>query len=181
MQVYLENTDEVLTIPVSVKNLRQGFDVLQENEVVVTKIECGSVNQSFDSKEPVEIYVLHYLALLLEILSGEEEELLEAILDNDVLEIHTVADFINVIFNLDCYKLHEDINSEEEWARQWLIEKGDLEGHFMDEEMLVWLDNYLDLSKIWRNEFGEGSFTESGYLEKIREERVQYIGRKSNN
>ena len=64
MQVYLKNTDEVFTIPVSVEQLRQGFDVLEENEVVVTEIECGCVNQNFDSEEPVEIYVLHYLALL---------------------------------------------------------------------------------------------------------------------
>ncbi len=177
MQVYLKNTDEVLTIPVSVEQLRQGFDVLEENEVVVTEIECGCVNQNFDSEEPVEIYVLHYLALLLEILSSEELELLEAILDSDAVEIHTIADFINVIFNLNCYKPHEDIHSEEEWARQWLIEQGDMEGHFMDEEMLLWLDNYLDLSKVWRNEFGEGSFTESGYLEKVKENRVLYIGK----
>lgn len=145
MQVYLKNTDEVLTIPVSVEQLRQGFDVLEENEVVVTEIECGCVNQNFDSEEPVEI--------------------------------HIIADFINVIFNLNCYKPHEDIHSEEEWARQWLIEQGDMEGHFMDEEMLLWLDNYLDLSKVWRNEFGEGSFTESGYLEKVKENRVLYIGK----
>lgn len=144
MQVYLKNTDEVLTIPVSVEQLRQGFDVLEENEVVVTEIECGCVNQNFDSEEPVEI--------------------------------HTIADFINVIFNLNCYKPHEDIHSEK-WARQWLIEQGDMEGHFMDEEMLLWLDNYLDLSKVWRNEFGEGSFTESGYLEKVKENRVLYIGK----
>ena len=62
-------------------------------------------------------------------------------------------------------------------ARQWLIEQGDMEGHFMDEEMLLWLDNYLDLSKVWRNEFGEGSFTESGYLEKVKENWVLYFGK----
>ena len=175
MQVYLKNTDEVFTIPVSVKRLRQGFDVLGENEVIVTEIECGCVNQKFDSEEPVEIYVLHYLALLLEILNGEEKELLEVILNSDAVEIHTIADFINVIFNLNCYKLLEEIHSEEDWARQWLIEKGDEAGHYLDEEMLSWMDNYLDLSKIWRNEFGEGSFTESGYLEKVKENRILCI------
>ena len=117
---------------------------------------------------------LNYLAAKIEDLCESERKTFEAVMEYDAGGgIRCAADVINVIENLDCYRLYDGAYNERDLGWCLLEEEG-----IYDLDNLGNLRNYIDYEAFGRD-FSletEGSFVGGGFLEVIDSTTTVYDG-----
>lgn len=115
---------EYLKFPTTVEEVqalfsRIGIDGKQYEEYFITDYDSDILGLTDHLGEYESLDELNYLAHLLEEMTPDELEKLEAVMDAGEYT-SSVKDLINLIQNLDCFDFYSDVNSEEELGRMYI-------------------------------------------------------------
>ena len=108
-------------------------------EWFITDYECPIYGVQKMLGEYESLDKLNYLAALIDELSLSDQEKLVAIMEAGCDEVSDIDDLINLTFNLDCYDIMPDINSESDLGYYYAHEAG-----IYSEKDLGPLANYID-------------------------------------
>ncbi|MDO4269739.1 MAG: antirestriction protein ArdA [Eubacteriales bacterium] len=137
---------------------RIGIDGKRYQEYFITNYESDVLGLYDYLGEYESLDELNYLAHLLEELTPDELEKLEAAMDTGEYT-NSVKDLINLTQNLDCYELYGGISSDEELGRMYLL---DFEAIQVPEHLVDYLD-YEGYGRDMRINEG-GHFAPGGYV-----------------
>lgn len=115
---------EYLKFPTTVEEVqalfsRIGIDGKQYEEYFITDYDSDILGLTDHLGEYESLDELNYLAHLLEEMTSDELEKLEAVMDAGEYT-SSVKDLINLTQNLDCFDFYSDVNSEEELGRMYI-------------------------------------------------------------
>lgn len=115
---------EYLKFPTTVEEVqalfsRIGIDEKQYEEYFITDYDSDILGLTDHLGEYESLDELNYLAHLLEEMTPDELEKLEAVMDAGEYT-NSVKDLINLTQNLDCFDFYSDVNSEEELGRMYI-------------------------------------------------------------
>lgn len=137
---------------------RIGIDGKRYQEYFITNYESDVLGLYDYLGEYESLDELNYLAHLLEELTPDELEKLEAAMDTGEYT-SSVKDLINLTQNLDCYELYGGISSDEELGHMYLL---DFEAIQVPEHLVDYLD-YEGYGRDMRINEG-GHFAPGGYV-----------------
>ena len=115
---------------------RIGIDGKQYEEYFITDYDSDILGLTDHLGEYESLDELNYLAHLLEEMTPDELEKLEAVMDAGEYT-SSVKDLINLTQNLDCFDFYSDVNSEEELGRMYIQ---DFEAMQVPEHLIDYID-----------------------------------------
>lgn len=132
---------EYLKFPTTVEEVqalfsRIGIDEKQYEEYFITDYDSDILGLTDHLGEYESLDELNYLAHLLEEMTPDELEKLEAVMDAGEYT-NSVKDLINLTQNLDCFDFYSDVNSEEELGRMYIQ---DFEAIQVPEHLIDYID-----------------------------------------
>ena len=154
---------EYLKFPTTVEEVqalfsRIGIDGKQYEEYFITDYDSDILGLTDHLGEYESLDELNYLAHLLEEMTPDELEKLEAVMDAGEYT-SSVRDLINLTQNLDCFDFYSDVNNEEELGRMYIQ---DFEAMQVPEHLIDYID-YEAYGRDIRINDG-GHFAPGGYV-----------------
>ena len=164
---------EYLKFPTTVEEVqalfsRIGIDGKQYEEYFITDYDSDILGLTDHLGEYESLDELNYLAHLLEEMTPDELEKLEAVMDAGEYT-SSVKDLINLTQNLDCFDFYSDVNSEEELGRMYIQ---DFEAMQVPEHLIDYID-YEAYGRDIRINDG-GHFAPGGYVADNRSNFVEH-------
>lgn len=164
---------EYLKFPTTVEEVqalfsRIGIDGKQYEEYFITDYDSDILGLTDHLGEYESLDELNYLAHLLEEMTPDELEKLEAVMDAGEYT-SSVRDLINLTQNLDCFDFYSDVNSEEELGRMYIQ---DFEAIQVPEHLIDYID-YEAYGRDIRINDG-GHFAPGGYVADNRSNFVEH-------
>ena len=164
---------EYLKFPTTVEEVqalfsRIGIDGKQYEEYFITDYDSDILGLTDHLGEYESLDELNYLAHLLEEMTPDELEKLEAVMDAGEYT-GSVRDLINLTQNLDCFDFYSDVNSEEELGRMYIQ---DFEAMQVPEHLIDYID-YEAYGRDIRINDG-GHFAPGGYVADNRSNFVEH-------
>lgn len=164
---------EYLKFPTTVEEVqalfsRIGIDEKQYEEYFITDYDSDILGLTDHLGEYESLDELNYLAHLLEEMTPDELEKLEAVMDAGEYT-SSVKDLINLTQNLDCFDFYSDVNSEEELGRMYIQ---DFEAMQVPEHLIDYID-YEAYGRDIRINDG-GHFAPGGYVADNRSNFVEH-------
>lgn len=164
---------EYLKFPTTVEEVqalfsRIGIDEKQYEEYFITDYDSDILGLTDHLGEYESLDELNYLAHLLEEMTPDELEKLEAVMDAGEYT-NSVKDLINLTQNLDCFDFYSDVNSEEELGRMYIQ---DFEAIQVPEHLIDYID-YEAYGRDIRINDG-GHFAPGGYVADNRSNFVEH-------
>ena len=164
---------EYLKFPTTVEEVqalfsRIGIDEKQYEEYFITDYDSDILGLTDHLGEYESLDELNYLAHLLEEMTPDELEKLEAVMDAGEYT-SSVKDLINLTQNLDCFDFYSDVNSEEELGRMYIQ---DFEAIQVPEHLIDYID-YEAYGRDIRINDG-GHFAPGGYVADNRSNFVEH-------
>ena len=164
---------EYLKFPTTVEEVqalfsRIGIDEKQYEEYFITDYDSDILGLTDHLGEYESLDELNYLAHLLEEMTPDELEKLEAVMDAGEYT-NSVKDLINLTQNLDCFDFYSDVNSEEELGRMYIQ---DFEAMQVPEHLIDYID-YEAYGRDIRINDG-GHFAPGGYVADNRSNFVEH-------
>lgn len=164
---------EYLKFPTTVEEVqalfsRIGIDGKQYEEYFITDYDSDILGLTDHLGEYESLDELNYLAHLLEEMTPDELEKLEAVMDAGEYT-NSVKDLINLTQNLDCFDFYSDVNSEEELGRMYIQ---DFEAIQVPEHLIDYID-YEAYGRDIRINDG-GHFAPGGYVADNRSNFVEH-------
>lgn len=147
---------------------RIGIDGKRYEEYFITNYESDVLGLYDYLGEYESLDELNYLAHLLEELSPDELEKLEAAMDTGEYT-SSVKDLINLTQNLDCYELYGGISSDEELGRMYIL---DFEAMQVPEHLIDYIDYEAYGRDVRINE--DGHFAPGGYVYNNRGKFIEH-------
>ena len=164
---------EYLKFPTTVEEVqalfsRVGIDGKQYEEYFITDYDSDILGLTDHLGEYESLDELNYLAHLLEEMTPDELEKLEAVMDAGEYT-SSVKDLINLTQNLDCFDFYSDVNNEEELGRMYIQ---DFEAMQVPEHLIDYID-YEAYGRDIRINDG-GHFAPGGYVADNRSNFVEH-------
>ncbi len=154
---------EYLKFPTNVEEVqalfsRIGIDGIRYEEYFITNYESDVLGLYDHLGEYESLDELNYLAHLLEEMTPDELEKLEAVIDAGEYT-GSVKDLINLTQNLDCFEFYPEVKDEEDLGRMYLLELDAL-------QIPEYLVDYIDYEAYGRDvRINEGGhFAPGGYV-----------------
>ena len=154
---------EYLKFPTTVEEVqalfsRIGIDGKQYEEYFITDYDSDILGLTDHLGEYESLDELNYLAHLLEEMTPDELEKLEAIMDAGEYT-GSVKDLINLTQNLDCFEFYPGVKDEEELGRMYILE---FEALTVPEHLIDYIDYEAYGRDIRLNE--DGHYAPGGYV-----------------
>lgn len=164
---------EYLKFPTNVEEVqalfsRIGIDGIRYEEYFITNYESDVLGLYDHLGEYESLDELNYLAHLLEEMTPDELEKLEAVIDAGEYT-GSVKDLINLTQNLDCFEFYPEVKDEEDLGRMYLLELDAL-------QIPEYLVDYIDYEAYGRDvRINEGGvFAPGGYVSAVPEGFKEY-------
>ena len=154
---------EYLKFPTTIEEVqalfsRIGIDGKRYEEYFITDYQSDVLGLYDHLGEYESLDELNYLAHLLEEMTPDELEKLEAVMDAGEYT-SSVRDLINLTQNLACFDFYSDVNSEEELGRMYIQ---DFEAMQVPEHLIDYIDYEAYGRDVRINE--DGHFAPGGYV-----------------
>ena len=168
---------EYLKFPTTAEEVRAlfsriGIDGIRYEEYFITSYESDVLGLYDHLGEYESLDELNFLAHLLQEMSPDELEKLEAVMDAGEYT-SSVKDLINLTQNLDCFEFYPEVKDEEELGRMYIL---DFEAMQVPEHLIDYID-YEAYGRDVRINDG-GHYAPGGYVADNRSSFIEhYTGR----